>query len=95
MIERKYLQEDVQFLIDILVENGYHRNTFTRTAKEYVNNISNLIISTPIITLITKILSNYRGYQSLKLNHAESSKQKVLELLLVVYSKFEIISMSE
>ena len=36
----KYLQNEIDFLIDIFTENGHNRNILTNTATEYLRNIN-------------------------------------------------------
>ena len=36
----KYLQGEIDFLIDIFIENGHNRNTLTNIATEYIRNIN-------------------------------------------------------
>ena len=36
----KYLQSEIDFLIDIFTENGHNRNTLTNIATEYLRNIN-------------------------------------------------------
>ena len=72
-----HLQSEINFLINILAQNGHNRNTLTNIITEYFRNINKPKSNDQNNNKNTK--NNYHGCESLALNLEKNLKRKKLK----------------
>ena len=45
----RYIDPEIQFLIDVFTENGYERKTLEKIAKKYLNELQNSTVNNKVL----------------------------------------------